>query len=210
MICSELYQLPEDGVDALPLSTDVPSIKSHRNEQYCQKHDMVMSWHCTECKTTMCSTCYNEDHRDKAHGLSKHSDLVVRKKAAIQTALRDVSHKMEKINQYRRKLEAANDQIAKDAAYEIKEIDEVVNFLVDAIQDKAKRLKDAVSDTANMERKTLTKSIEGLKHINHDFEDVKSKAKHLAQKGNVSLHPLPSVNPPLRIFNRTLHVNSIT
>ena len=184
MICSELYQLPEDGVDGLRLNPDVDSVKPHRPVQYCRKHDMVMSWHCTECNTTMCPTCYNEDHRDKAHGLSKHSDLVVRKKAAIQTALRDVSLKMDKINQYRRKLEAANDQIAKDAAYEIKEIDEVVNFLVEAIQDKAKRLKDAVCETADAERKTLTKSIEGLKHINHDFEDVKTKAKHLAQKGN--------------------------
>ena len=184
MICSELYQLPENGVDGLRLNPDVDSVKPHRPVQYCRKHDMVMSWHCTECNTTMCPTCYNEDHKDKAHGLSKHSDLVVRKKAAIQTALRDVSLKMDKINQYRRKLEAANDQIAKDAAYEIKEIDEVVNFLVEAIQDKAKRLKDAVCETADAERKTLTKSIEGLKHINHDFEDVKTKAKHLAQKGN--------------------------
>ena len=181
--CSELYQLPEDGVDGLPLNTDVESVESHRNVQYCRKHDMVMSWHCTECNTTMCSTCYNEDHRDKAHGLSKHSDLVVRKKAAIQTALRDASQRMDKINQYRRKLEATNDQIAKDAANEIKEIDEVVNLLVETIQDKAKRLKDAVSETADNERR-LTKSIEGLKHINHDFEDVRTKAKHLAQKGN--------------------------
>ena len=184
IICSELYELPKDGVDGLPLSIDVESVVYPRPAEYCQKHDMVMSWHCTECNTTMCPICYNEDHRDKAHGLSKHSDLVVRKKAAIQTALRDASTKMEKINQYRKKLEATDDQIARDAANEIREIDEVVNFLVETIQDKAKRLKDAVSQTADIERKKLSKSIEGLKHINLDFDDVKTKAKHLAQKGN--------------------------
>ena len=124
------------------------------------------------------------DNRDKGHPVSKHKAEVVRKKAAIQAALRDLNPKVDKMNQYRKRLEITNDQIAKEASNEHKEIDETVQYLIEHLQDKAERLKKAVSETAEAERKKVSKSVEGLKKITKDFDDIKAKAKQLAQHGN--------------------------
>ena len=77
-----------------------------------------MSYYCIQCRMTVCPTCFNEDHRDKGHRLRRHKEAVVQKKAAIQETLKDVEPRVEKINQYRKKLESVCDQIAKDAATE--------------------------------------------------------------------------------------------
>ena len=150
--CEEKYQLPENGVDGLPINQDVESVEYRMGEQYCKKHQKENSYHCRYCNETVCPTCYNEEHKDKGHPVSRHKSEVVRKKAAIQAAVRDLTPKVDRINQYRKRLEITNDHIAKEAAGEHREIDENVKLLVDNIHDKADKLKKDVSDTAESER----------------------------------------------------------
>ena len=133
---------------------------------------------------TVCPTCFNEDHRDKGHRLRRHKEAVVQKKAAIQETLKDVEPRVEKINQYRKKLESVCDQIAKDAATEHSEIDETIKIQIDFLKRKGESMKKQIGEMANAEREKITKSIDELKKIVDDFEDIKMKARELSRHGD--------------------------
>ncbi len=143
-----------------------------------------MSYHCGECSLTLCATCYNESHRDKGHAMKRLSQDVIKKQKLIQEALKDVQPKVDKIGQYVRRLEATSDRVTKEAAAEVREIDDVVKTLIDQLSTKADELKLQVGEAAKVEKKKFAKSIDGLKKILHDFSDLKDKAKNLTHHGD--------------------------
>ncbi len=108
----------------------------------------------------------------------------MRQKADIDTAVQDLKPKLDRIKEYRDRMQETKDTIIRNETKQITEIDKRLKLLVELLEANANTLKTNISKKAAEEKQRIDCNIKDLNNIVENFEDIQAEALKLSRHGS--------------------------
>lgn len=202
--CRKSTKLPKNGTGDLPpafyLNTLLELHQATQSSPHCIKHDRPLDMFCVDCQITVCAKCFFATHHD--HNGDFVADVIDQYKQEVSDHLTAVKQRVSHVLSIIDKLSTQETAIAQRGEKVKKEIDELVQEVIQAVQQSGAQLKKNVDEIIQKESSKISKQredrqvfIEQLNNtIKHVEEKLQSKSSKLLKEKKKMIKKLKNIS----------------